>query len=64
MTHSEIEDEASAKKAAETVAPSRVVAIVVNPDGTFTLNQAGVETMSIPSLLRVVANDVERQLGI
>ena len=42
----------------------RVVAVTVKQDGSFELHQSGIELWSIPGLLRVVAADVEKQLGI
>jgi hypothetical protein len=42
----------------------RVVAGVVKPDGSIDITHTGIEMMALPSLLRVAANDVERQLGI
>jgi hypothetical protein len=48
----------------EEMVSARVVAITWSPDGNFTVSQAGIETLALPSLLRVVANYIERQLGI
>lgn len=44
--------------------PAKVVVITVEEDGSRRINPIGVDPMSLPTLLRVMANDVESQLGI
>ena len=44
--------------------PRRMVVVEITPNGSFSVQPVGIEAYSVPTLLRLVANDVEQQLGV